>query len=118
MQGDNRLEAETRALIDQLRTLRVEGPSRGGPHVGIMHNELTRAILGAGKGAVPLLIARLPESGFDEAVHIVFLLRELRAAEARPAIEKLRSELVQRSIGRDLTLKMQVEYFLRDVLSE
>ena len=95
--------------------VRVDGPSRGGPHVGIVHNDLTREILAAGKAIVPLLVARLPDSGFDEAVYIVFMLRELQAKEAQSVVRKLQSEIEARSIGRDLTLKMQVEYFLRDV---
>jgi hypothetical protein len=103
------------ALLDQLSTLRVDGPGRGGPHVGIAHNDLTREILAAGKEVVPLLVARLPDSGFDEAVYIVFLLRELRAAEAQAVVRKLQSDVEQRSVGQDLTLKMQIEYFLRDM---
>jgi hypothetical protein len=42
-------------------------------------------------------------------------LRELQAAEAEAAVRRLQSELGERSVGRDLTLKMQVDYFLRDV---
>ena len=102
-------------LLDQLRTLRVQGPSRGGPHVGIAHNDLTREILAEGKPIVPLLLARLPNSDFDEAVYIVFLLRELRATEAEPVVRQLQSDVEERSVGRDLTLKMQIEYFLRDL---
>ena len=115
MAGDEVRKERLEALLDQLSTLRVDGPGRGGPHVGIVHNDLTREILSAGKEAVPLLVARLPDSGFDEAVYIVFLLRELQAAEAEAAVRRLQSELGERSVGRDLTLKMQVDYFLRDV---
>lgn len=102
------------ALLARLSELQVEGPGRGGPHAGILHNDLTRELLSFGKGIVPSLVERLPESGFDEAVYIVFLLRELGATEARPAVRKLQSEVAQRSAGRDLTLRMQIDYFLRD----
>lgn len=101
-------------LVDRLRTLEIVGQSRGGPHRGIEHNDVTRAIVAEGEDVVPLLIARLPESGFDESVYIVFLLRELRASEAEPAIRRLQAEADQRSEGHDLTLKMQITYFLMD----
>jgi hypothetical protein len=101
-------------LIEKLATLRVDGPGRGGPHTGIVHNDVTRELLTFGKKVVPFLVARLPDSGFDEAVYTIFLLRELRAIEARPAVLELQSQIDQRSAGRDFTLRMQVEYFLRD----
>ncbi len=103
------------ALMERLRTHEVTGPSLGGPYVGIAHDDLTRAMLAEGNAIVPLLIARLPGGSFDETVYIVFLLRELHASEAEPAIRKLQSEIPARSVGRDLTLKMQIEYFLRDL---
>ena len=115
MADDDSKRERMEALLDQLSTLRVDGPSRGGPHVGIVHNDLTREILAAGEPIVPLLIARLPDSSFDEAVYIVFLLRELRATEAEAAVRQLQSEVEERSVGRDLTLKMQIGYFLRDM---
>ena len=105
------------ALLDRLAALPVDGPSRGGPHVGIAHNDLTRDILACGPDIVPRLIARLPTSGYDEAVHLVFLLREARAVEAKDAILALRSGVDARSVGRDLTLAMQIAYYLRDVAS-
>ena len=110
-------QADLDGLLDRLSALRVEGASMGGPHVGVGHNEVTREIAAAGRAVVPRLIARLPDSDFDEAVYIVFLLREFHAAEAETAIRALRSEVGQRSVGRDLTLKMQIEYFLRDLPS-
>src|SRR5262245_41692916 len=107
--------AQLEALLDRLRTLHAEGPSLGGPYVGIGHNNLTREILAAGQAVIPLLVSRLPDSSFDESVYIVFLLPELQTAEAEAAIRNLQSQVARRSVGRDLTLKMQVEYFLRDV---
>lgn len=115
MAGDDFTREQLEALLDRLSTLRVDGPSRGGPYVGIVHNDLTRELLAAGKEIVPLLISRLADSSFDEAVYIVFILRELHATEAQAAVRKLQSEIETRSVGRDLTLKMQVEFFLRDV---
>ena len=118
MADDDSDQEQMKVLLDRLPTLRVDGPSRGGPHVGIVHNHLTREILAAGKAIVPLLIARLPGSGFDEAVYIIFLLRELHATEAESAVRNLQSEIGKRSVGRDLTLKMQVKYYLRDICGE
>jgi hypothetical protein len=115
MAGDDRMREQQNVLLGRLTTLRVDGPSRGGPHVGIIHNDLTQKILAFGKEIIPLLIARLPECGFDEAVYIVFLLRELHAKEAQGAVQRLQSEIERRSIGRDLTLRMQVEYYFRDL---
>ncbi len=115
MANDRSKREKLSELLDRLRTHQVTGASMGGPYVGIAHDDLTRALLAEGKAIVPLLIARLPASGYDETVYLVFLLRELHAAEAEPAIRTLQAEIPQRSVGRDLTLKMQVEFFLRDV---
>lgn len=101
------------ALVGQLGTLKLpSAPSRGGPYVGIVHNDVTREALAAGNAIVPLLIERLRTSGFDESAYIVFLLRELGASQAAPAVRLLALELDERSAGRDLTLKMQVKHFL------
>lgn len=113
--SDQSTQQHLDALMDQLRTHAVTGPSRGGPFVGIAHDDLTRALVAQGDAVVPRLIARLPASGFDEAVYLVFVLRELHAASAEPAIRTLQAELAARSVGRDMTLKMQVEYYLRDL---
>ena len=102
------------ALLDTLAALPLAGGSRGGPHTGITHNEVTRELLSYGPRIVPLLVARLPASGFNDAVYLVFLLRELRATEARAAVKRLQAELPRRAAGHDLTLQVQVEYFLRD----
>lgn len=115
MAQDPARERRTAALINRLRTLRADGPSRGGPHVAITHTGPTREILALGEDAIAPLIQRLPESGFDEAVYIVFLLRELRAVEAQAAVRKLRSQIDARSAGRDMTLKMQIQFYERDL---
>jgi len=75
---------------------------------------VTRELLSIGDRIVPFLVARLPESSLDDAIYIVFLLGQMDATEARPALLELQSQLDDRSAGRDLTLRMQVEYFLRD----
>ena len=111
---DDADDEQVQRLVEKLSTLRVEGPGRGGPHAGIVHTDVTRELLALGKKVTPFLVARLPDSNFDEAVYITFLLRELGAVEARPAVLQLQSQIDQRSVGRDLTLQMQVEYFLRD----
>lgn len=103
-------------LVGLLRTLELPAaPSRGGPYRGIVHNDVTRAIVGAGDAVVPLLVDRLPESGFDEASYIVFLLRELGAAEAVSAVQQLQLDVDRRSAGHDMTLKVQVNRFLDDI---
>jgi hypothetical protein len=108
--------ADIEALVRRLGTLRLpEAPSRGGPYVGIVHNDLTREIAAAGDAVVPLLLERLRASGFDESVFIVFLLRELRASEAVPVVKELQSHIDELSAGRDMTLKMQVKHFLDQV---
>src|SRR5690349_3367715 len=94
-------------LLSKLSRVPVEGPSRGGPYTGVLHNDLTLELLSYGEDIVPLLVERLPASGFDEAVYIVFVLRELRASEARPAVLALLTDMAERSAGRDLTLRMQ-----------
>jgi hypothetical protein len=104
------------SLVDQLRDLKLpDAPSRGGPYVGVVHTDLTRQILASGDDAVPLLLDRLPDAGYDEATYIVFLLRELDAKDAVPAVTRLQSELEERSRGRDLTLTMQVRRFMEEV---
>lgn len=101
------------ALVERLRTLQLpSAPSRGGPYVGIVHNEVTSEVLAAGSDVVPLLVERLRTSGFDESAYIVFLLRELGASQAAPEVRQLQLDLDERSAGRDLTLKVQVKHFL------
>lgn len=107
-------EERIAVLVRMLPTLGVEGGGRGGPHRAVGHNDVTRELLTFGRRIVPLLVARLPGSTFDEAVQLVFLLRELGATEARPAVRQLQTELAERSVGRDMTLRVQIDYFFRD----
>lgn len=109
-------EDDLRELVGRLRDLELpRAPGRGGPYRGVVHRDVTRQILAAGPAAVPLLVDRLPESGFDEAVYIVFLLREMEAAAAVPAVKQLQLELEDRSAGHDMTLGVQVRQFLEKV---
>jgi hypothetical protein len=110
-----RQERATEDLLRDLSRLKVEGPSRGGPHVGVRHNAVTEALFAKGNAVIPVLIERLHDAGWDEAVYLVFLLRELHAKEAKSAIEALNRSGLAQSAGRDLTLAMQLQYFLRDV---
>jgi hypothetical protein len=112
-------DSETEQLLNKLRRLRVEGPGRGGPFVGIQHNPVTRQIVAKGRAVVPLLVKRL-ESGdaaLNEAIYIVFCLRQLKATEAQAAVRALKRELDSghRFPGRDMTLDMQITYYLREL---
>ncbi len=109
------MAGELNTLLDQLRSLPVEGPSRGGPYVGIQPNELTRAIVAQGPAAIPAITSRLDSASWSEAVYLVFLLRELHAAAARQAVEALRDSARFEGTPHDMTLDMQINYFLRDV---
>ncbi len=102
-------------LLHRLRELKVEGVGRGGPFLGVVHNEVTRELLAEGMGIVPLLLERIGSSELDETIFLVFLLRELRSINAKGAIEKLLDSPRFRGKPRDLTLEMQVQFYLRDV---
>lgn len=102
-------------LLNELPSQRIEGVSLGGPYVGLSHNEITRAILAKGREVVPALVKRLEGSGLTETIFLVFLLRELQAKEARAAVMSLLHSPRFRDLPRDLTLEMQIRFFLRDV---
>lgn len=110
-------EEEIRELIARLGEVPLAGASFGGPYVGVSHNEVTRALLAKGRGVIPALVARLEESGLTETIFIVFLLRELRAKEAKGVVAGLLASGRFDGQPRDLTLEMQIQYFLRDVSS-
>jgi hypothetical protein len=102
-------------LLDKLRTLKVEGPGRGGPYVGIVHNPVTREIVAEGNDIVPFLIERLKTGDLTETIFAVFSLRELRTKSAKGAVEQLQRSDRFRDVNKDLTLDMQIKYYLRDV---
>lgn len=108
-------EVHMRKLIEQLASLKVEGSSFGGPYVGISHNPVTLSIVAEGEKIVPLLIEELDTCGLDEAIFIVFCLSELHAKSAKAKIEELQSSDRFSNVKRDLTLDMQIKFFLRDV---
>ena len=108
-------EEQVSALLERLSQLHLEGSSRGGPFLGIAHNDVTREIVTIGKSIIPRLVTRLGEASYDEAIYIVFMLRELQAMEAEEDVRRLKSEIERRSVGHDLTLSMQIEYYLRDL---
>jgi hypothetical protein len=103
------------SLITKLLTLSVEGPSRGGPYVGIQHNDVTRSIVAEGEEIVPLLLNKLETSNLTETIYIVFCLRELHAQSAKKQIQQLQRSDRFKDIEKDMTLEMQIKYFLRDV---
>src|SRR5205823_3281554 len=118
--GESNMQEDTQMqeLIDKLATLPVEGGSRGGPYVGIAHNDVTRAVVAKGDKIVPLLIDKLnTTSNLNQAIYIVFCLRELHAKSAKPYIQQLQASISDRfkNTPRDLTLDMQIQFFLRDV---
>jgi hypothetical protein len=111
-------DMEMKDLIKELGELKVEGVSRGGPYVGVAHNDVTRRIVAKGD-AVPPLVRRLDHSSCDESVYIVFCLRQLKAGGAKGRVLQLEKEAKE---GRRFegernvfTLEMQIQYFLRDV---
>ena len=108
-------EEYIRSLLDKLSTLEIEGASFGGPYVGVMHNDVTRALVAEGEKIIPYLIERLKTSNLNETIFIVFMLRELRAKGAKQAIEELQSSKRFEGQSKDMTLDMQINYFLRDV---
>jgi len=103
-------------LIDALEGLDVDGPSLGGPYVGVMHNDVTRAIVSEGTRIIPSLIRRLATARLNPAIYIVFCLRELRAKSAEQAVRELADSDRFKNTRRDLTLDMQIQFFLRDLV--
>lgn len=104
-----------RELIDQLKTLELEGPSRGGPYVGILHNDVTRAIVAEGDKIIRALLERLETSSLSETIFIVFCLRELHAKSAKHSLEQLQRSNRFQDVEKDLTLDMQLQFFWRDL---
>lgn len=105
-------------LIAALRGLRLDGVSRGGPYVGVEPNRTTQQIVARGSAIVPALIERLDSDTIklNEAIYIVFCLRELKATQAEHSVRHLKDALDRgrRFPGRDMTLDMQIRYYLRD----
>jgi hypothetical protein len=93
----------------------VSGPGRGGPYVGITPNPFTDAIVREGTKAVPFILDRLETSDLGETIFLVFCLRELRAKEAKTAIGRLQRSERFAGQRKDLTLDMQIQFYLRDV---
>jgi hypothetical protein len=108
-------------LIARLDTLTVTGGSRGGPYVGITDNEATKAIVKEGNKIVPALIAHIDKANVPGAIFTVYCLRQLRAKSATVKIQELRKALERGTrfagVRRDLTLEVQIKYFLRDAKS-
>ena len=102
-------------LIAKLSKLKIKGPSRGGPYVGIQHNRVTRSIVAEGEEIVPLLLNKLKNANITETIYIIFCLRELHARNAKEIIQQLHLSHRFKGIKKDMTLEMQIKYFLRDV---
>jgi hypothetical protein len=108
-------EKQFAELADRLKTLPVEGPSLGGPYVGITPNAATQAIVAQGQAIIPTLVQRLGDCTLNEAIYIVFCLHELHARNAKADIRRLQASHRFDHVTRDLTLDMQIQFFLRDV---
>ncbi len=102
-------------LVEQLKKLKVEGPSFGAPYVAISHNDITRAIVAHGEEIIPVLIQTLENCSLSEAVFIVFCLRELHAKSAKERVKQLQESHRFNDTEKDLTLDLQIQFFLRDV---
>jgi hypothetical protein len=106
-------------LLESLNGEAPDGASFGGPYVGVEHTEATRRIVQQGRSVVPILVNRLGTSGLNETIYIVFCLRELKACDAKTAVQILQQQIQKkerfRNVRRDLTLEMQVIFFLKEV---
>jgi hypothetical protein len=108
-------------LIRRLDTLPVQGVSAGGPYVGIGPNVVTDAVVKEGDRIVPSLIAHLDRATYAEAVHSIYCLHELKAKSAKPKVQALEGALQRgerfANKPHDLTLKVEIEFFLREAES-
>jgi hypothetical protein len=115
---DQPLDQPLDRLVGQLDGLRVEGPSRGGPHIAVLPNAVTRAVLAEGDRAVGPLVAHLDRATYPGAIYAVYCLRQLQAKAAGPAIEELRRALRTgerfADAPHDMTLEVQIAFFFRD----
>ena len=117
-------EADLDATVEKLSKLRLADEataSLGGPWVVINHNDVTRAVVAKGRPIIPRLLKRLDVCDYDEAVFVVFCLRQLHAKEAKNKIIELQESLKKGERidkkGRDLTLDVNIIFYLRDVES-
>lgn len=108
-------DTHQQCLINKLDELTIDGPGRGGPYTGVQHNKITEEIVAAGKEIVPLLIDNLEQGSLVKTIFIIFCLHELKAKEAKPYIERLALSKRFANVERDMTLEMQINFFLRDV---
>jgi hypothetical protein len=85
----------------------------------VTHNDATKAIVAQGEAAVPALLEELRVAELNQAIYIVFCLRELHAVQAERDIRELQTALTNKArfgdIERDMTLEMQIRLFLRDL---
>jgi hypothetical protein len=106
-------------LIRRLDDLPLTGASYGGPHKAVVANETTTAIVAKGPSIVPLLIANLDRANVDGTIFTIYCLRDLRATSAKAKIQELQAALRRgerfADVRRDLTLEVQIDFFLRDV---
>jgi hypothetical protein len=106
-------------LFERLKKLKITGVGLGGPYLYIGHNDVTKSVIAEGSRIIPVLVKRLDSSGYDESAYIVFCLRELRAKSALDKILELEKSLDEgkrfTQAPHDLTLKMQIKFFKRDL---
>ena len=108
----------SRTLIGRLDGLKVAGPSRGGPYVGILPNDLTTAIVKEGERAVPELVVHLDRANYAGTVYTVYCLHELKAKAAKERVQTLQQVLERgqrfAEEPHDLTLAVEIQSFLED----
>jgi hypothetical protein len=112
-------DSDIQSALKGLKGLEVKGSSGGGPYVGIGYSEAVDRVVAQGDRIVPHLLKRMDESDYAETVYIVFCLHALEAKNAKEKILELqkaeRNGSRFRDKPHDLTLMMQIKYFLRDV---
>lgn len=104
-------------LVESLHQTPLKGINIG-PAIGVMPNSTTELVVKEGKPIVPYLVSALSDNNLTEVVYAVFCLRELGAPkEALPVVLRLKRDLEAKKrfdFPRDLTLELQIQYFIRD----
>jgi hypothetical protein len=104
------------AALGRIKDFRVTGASFGGPYRGVGHNAITTAIVDCGSGIVPDLIAYLAHSNYNESICIVFCLSELKATDAKRAVDRLDKQLqggTRFTEPHDATLEVQIMHYYK-----
>lgn len=105
------------AAVERIAQYQLSNVGFGGPVRVVKHNDITLAIVACGPDITPYLVANLHRSNYAESVCIVFCLTDLKAVEARDAIDKLLHDLrgKQRFPTHDMTLEMLIKQYYKSV---